>query len=148
MKQEPFGFERPEHSPGFMLWQTTIMWQRRIAKALEPHNISHPQFVIMAVLLWLQGHKEEVFQVDIIELTKLDKMTVSNSLRKLESLGYLTRKESRNDSRAKKVTLITKGKNLIKKLVPIVESTDAEFFDSLDTKDQSSLLKLLIQLTE
>lgn len=147
MKQEPFGFERPEHSPGFMLWQTTIMWQRRIAKVLEPYNISHPQFVIMAVLLWLQGHKEEVFQVDLIELTKLDKMTVSNSLRKLESLGYLTRKESRIDSRAKQVTLITKGKNLINKLVPIVESTDAKFFDSLDTNDQSSLLNLLIKLT-
>ncbi len=50
MTNPPFGFDAPEDSPGFLLWQTTISWQRMIKKALEPHDISHAQFVIMAIL--------------------------------------------------------------------------------------------------
>lgn len=54
MSDIPFGFAKPEDSPGFLLWQTTIIWQRRIKKALESHDISHAQFVIMAILLWFE----------------------------------------------------------------------------------------------
>ncbi len=36
MTDSVFGFEQPEHSPGFLLWQTTITWQRLIKKALDP----------------------------------------------------------------------------------------------------------------
>jgi hypothetical protein len=30
-----FGFEVPEASPGFLLWQTTTAWQRLIKKMLD-----------------------------------------------------------------------------------------------------------------
>jgi len=45
-----------EDSPGLLLWQTTIFWQRMIKKALEPYGISHAQFVIMVILLWWHGY--------------------------------------------------------------------------------------------
>jgi MarR family transcriptional regulator, organic hydroperoxide resistance regulator len=50
MSNLPFGFDRPEDSHGFLLWQTTMIWQRQIKQALEPYNISHAQFVIMATV--------------------------------------------------------------------------------------------------
>lgn len=50
MSNLPFGFDKPEDSPGFLLWQTTMIWQRQIKKALEQYNVSHAQFVIIATL--------------------------------------------------------------------------------------------------
>ena len=52
MPKSAFGFEEPEDSPGFLLWQVTVSWQRAIKSALEPYKITHPQFVIMALLMW------------------------------------------------------------------------------------------------
>ena len=43
-----FGFESPDDSPGFLLWQVTNLWQRRIRAALEPLGLTHVQFVFVA----------------------------------------------------------------------------------------------------
>ena len=138
-----FGFEAPEDSPGFLLWQTTVTWQRLIKKALDNHGISHPQFVIMAVALWLEEHHQDPTQVAIARLSKLDKMTVSTSLKKLVSQGYISRKESQKDTRAKWVHLTPQGKNFISKLIPIVEKIDADFFGKVSQRDQQSLIQIL-----
>ena len=138
----PFDFEAPEDSPGFLLWQTTVSWQRLIKKALEHYDISHAQFVIMASLLWFNGKEKEVTQIDIINMTKLDKMTVSKSLKKLATLKLIKRHENTLDTRAKTVFLTKTGKTLIKKLAPIVEQIDADFFSVLKHEEQHNLIKL------
>lgn len=143
-----FGFEAPEDSPGFLLWQTTITWQRLIKKALEAHDISHAQFVIMAILLWFEEHHQDPTQIALARLSKLDKMTVSKSLKKLVLEGYIRREESQKDTRAKWVYLTLKGKELAAKLVPVVEGIDAEFFGKAPTSDLHLLIKILGKLME
>lgn len=144
----PFGFEHAEDSPGFLLWQTTVTWQRCIKHALEPYDISHTQHVIMAILLWFEEHDYESTQVLISKWSKLDKMTVSSSLKKLSTLGFVKRVEHETDTRAKTVFLTAKGKKLIQKLVPIVEAVDAQFFQKLEVKDEKALNKILNQLVK
>jgi len=146
-RSSPFGFEKPEDSPGFLLWQTTMMWQRLIKNALEPFGVSHSQFVIMAILMWFEQHEYDVVQVSIVEWSKLDKMTVSQALKKLATQHLVKRAEHKIDTRAKRVALTDKGKTLISKLVPIVESIDAEFFGAISKKDGQSLISLLHKLT-
>lgn len=141
-----FGFEVPEDSAGFLLWQTTITWQRLIKKALDVHDISHAQFVVMAVLLWFEEHHEDPTQIAIAHFSKLDQMTVSKSLKKLITQGYIKREESQKDTRAKWVYLTPKGQKLASKLVPIVEDIDAEFFGNVTPKDQQSLVQILGKL--
>ncbi len=148
MHNLPFGFDRPEDSPGFLLWQTTMIWQRQIKKALEPYDISHAQFVIMATLLWFDAHDYDTTQVSIVMQTKLDKMTVSKSLKRLVSLGFVNRIEHQSDTRAKNVTLTDKGKEMVGTLVPIVEGVDAKFFDRVSKADRQQLIKILSQLTQ
>src|SRR3546814_15453085 len=41
---------RPENSPGFLLWQVTNQWQRRLRATLEPLGLTHVQFVLLAGL--------------------------------------------------------------------------------------------------
>lgn len=143
MDKLTFSFNKPEKSPGFLLWQTTVTWQRLIKRALDPHNISHGQFVILAVLLWYEETKQTPIQSEIVNRTKLDKMTVSSSLKKLVANNLVERKEHQQDTRAKSVCLTQKGKTLVKKLVPIIESIDEDFFSSINKNDQQSLVRLL-----
>ncbi len=147
MDNLPFGFDKPEDSPGFLLWQTTMTWQRLIKKALEPYDISHPQFVIMATLLWFQAHQYDTTQILIVNWTKLDKMTVSNSLKKLVTMGMVNRMEHETDTRAKSVTLTKNGSALVGILVPIVENLDKEFFCTVSAADQKKLMNILSKLT-
>ncbi len=148
MKESSFGFERPEDSPGLLLWQTTITWQRLIKKTLDPYKISHPQFVILAILLWFTEKKQEPTQVLISRLSKLDKMTVSASLKKLAQIGLVRRAEHSEDTRAKAVYLTEKGQAMAQKLVPIVEKVDSEFFGSIEHGKQQVLIHVLAKLVD
>lgn len=142
----PFGFERPDDSPGFLLWQTTTIWEREFRKALEPHDISHAQFVIMATLFWFEANKYDVTQVLIVQWSKLDKMTVSKSLKRLAELGYVDRAEHETDTRAKSVALTDKGKELVRKLVPVVEGIDGKFFGRASEDERQDLIRILRKL--
>lgn len=146
MNNLPFGFEEPERSPGFLLWQTTMNWQRLIKKGLEPYSISHAQFVIMANLLWLQNEQTSITQIDLIKMSKLDKMTVSKSLKKLQNMNLILREEDKKDTRAKSSRLNESGIALINKLVPIIEGIDAKFFGQLKSIEEQNLILLLQKL--
>lgn len=141
-----FGFDQPEDSPGFLLWQTTVIWQRLIKKALDFSGIAHAQFVILAITLWFENQGKEVSQALIVRQSKLDKMTVSQSLKKLITAGYIQRHEHPEDTRMKTVCLTNKGKALALKLIPIVESVDTEFFNIISRNDQKILISLLNDL--
>ena len=147
MVKLPFGFERPEESPGFLLWQTTMVWQRLIKKALEPYGIPHASFVILATLLWFEAHGYDTTQILIAQWSKLDKMTVSKALKTLVSEGLVNRIEHKKDTRAKSVFLTEKGKTLIHQLVPIVEQIDTTFFGGVSNQEQKSLITMLNRLT-
>lgn len=142
-----FGFDAPKDRPGLVLWQTTITWQKLIKEALEPYNISHSQYVIMAILLWFEENDEEINQIKIAAMSRLDKMTVSDALKKLSKIGLIERREHAKDTRAKVATLTQRGKELACKLVPIVEGVDARFFGRLAKKDQAELMRILGEIS-
>lgn len=141
-----FSFEEAEDSTGFLLWQVTNLWQREIKKALEVHDITHSQFVLLASIHWLTLQREDVTQVLLSSHTKIDPMTTSTVLRTLQGKGLVQRKEHATDTRAKTVVLTDAGKKLIRKAVVTVETFDRRFFTALGgaTKEfNKRLLSLL-----
>ncbi|MCP4922653.1 MAG: MarR family transcriptional regulator [bacterium] len=143
-----FSVEAPEESPGLLLWQVTILWQRQIKSALDPHSISHSQFVLMAVLLWIQEQGEKSRQAALIEYSKLDKMTVSQGLKALSKKGLITRFENPEDTRSKLVKLTQRGSKLAEELVLLVEHTDRKFFAALNMDQEKSLKQSLHHLSQ
>ena len=148
MAQTSFGFEEPQHNPGFCLWQATVVWQRLIKKVIEPYGVAHAQFVLMAILLWIEEHHKQSTQAVLVKMSKLDKMTVSKALNTLSDKEFITRIESPKDSRTKVTHLTNKGRALIQQLVPIVEAVDAQFFGNLEKTDQKQLTQALALLVE
>mgnify|MGYP003952487939 CR=1 FL=1 len=146
MSELTFNSAKPEHSVGFLLWQTTTLWQREIKSILSEHAISHAQFVILALLLWHQENEFSVSQSELVIISKMDKMTVSKALKELVLKHYVARSTAVEDTRTKVVILRAKGALVIKKLVPIIEAADDTFFASLSRHQQAGLCKLLSRL--
>ena len=147
-KDNTFSVEKAEDSSGFLLWQVTSLWQREIKKALEPHALTHSQFVLMASIHWLTLHKQEVTQIVLSSHTKIDPMTTSTVLRTLQTKGFLQRKEHLTDTRAKTVELTENGTKIIKGAVKTVEAFDKAFFSVLGSKTGSFNEQLLTLLQQ
>ena len=124
-----FIFKQPKTSPGLLLWQLTNAWQRKQRQALSKLHLTHPQFVVLACLLWLTTNsKEEITQNQISTIASLDKMMVSDLVKTLIQKKLILRASHKTDSRAYCLNLTQKGRTLIEKALPIVEGIDIEFF--------------------
>ncbi len=145
-----FSFKEPEESTGFLMWQVSMLWQRRINAALSDLHLTHGQFVVLAATAWLTRSGASATQTDIANHAKIDKMMMSTLVRSLEEKALVRRLEHETDTRAKKVELTKEGKLLVKKAVKRVESADDTFFDLLGPQAPAfarALLKLLREET-
>ncbi|SFD74734.1 transcriptional regulator, MarR family [Chitinophaga sp. CF118] len=142
-----FSVEKSEESSGFLLWQVTTLWQREIKNILAPLDLTHPQFVLMASLMWLSQQQETVTQIDISNHSKIDPMTTSTVLRTLQAKGFIGRKEHATDTRAKTVVMLDAGKKVAKQAIKVVEKFDHDFFSVLGgkVKDLNKKLNILIR---
>jgi MarR family transcriptional regulator, organic hydroperoxide resistance regulator len=131
MNQPDFSFDEANESTGFLLWQVTNLWQRAIKKALEPCDLTHAQFVLLASTHWLAMGQTAVTQVLLANHTKIDPMTTSTVLRTLQAKGLLERHEHATDTRAKTVALTQAGIAQVQIAIKIVEDFDRQFFASL-----------------
>jgi MarR family transcriptional regulator, organic hydroperoxide resistance regulator len=75
---------------------------------LEPHGLTHPQYLVL-LALWDSAPRTVR---DIGETLRHEPATLSPMLKRLESLGYLTRGRSATDERALAVDLTDKGRAL------------------------------------
>lgn len=135
-----FSFKRPEDSPGFLLWQLTNQWQRQQRQALAKLGLTHAQFVVLAGVLWLSSlPNNTVTQQQVSELTKIDKMSMSDLTATLLQKEMLKRMSHDKDKRAYSLALTNKGRRIVLKAIPIVEGIDADFF----SKETASLVQLI-----
>ncbi|MET0570392.1 MAG: MarR family transcriptional regulator [Pedobacter agri] len=146
-KEIEFQFKTPNDSPGYLLGQLTMLWQRKLKKVLDPLDLTQTQFVLLAALGWLSKTNKEVTQIDIANQSNTDRMMVSKVLRTLQEKGFVTRQEHETDTRAKTIRLTPDGENVLQKGLVEVENADKVFFASLDTS-LSLFNKSMVQLID
>jgi len=130
----PFKYEKADDSAGFLLWKITALWQSKLSEVLGEFGITQTQYAILASLKWFEQKKEPPTQAHLVEHAKIDKMTVSKAIRRLEEDGLVVREDSSTDSRATNVSFTVKGRKLIQKAIVAIESADDEFFSCLTAK--------------
>ena len=145
-KKIEFNFKSPNESPGYLLGQLTLLWQRKQKKVLDPLDLTQTQFALLCALAWLSNNSNNVTQIDIANQTNFDRMMVSKVLRTLEEKQFVTRQEHETDTRAKTVGLTEIGLKNIKQAIKTVEQFDKQFFGSLDNKTEDFNNKLTILL--
>lgn len=131
-KEIEFQFKSPNDSPGYLLGQLTMLWQRKLKKVLDPLDLTQTQFVLLAALGWLSKKNDVVTQIDIANQSNADRMMVSKVLRTLQDKGFITRQEHETDTRAKTIRLTTDGEVVLQKALIEVENADLDFFATLD----------------
>ncbi|MBE8725696.1 MarR family winged helix-turn-helix transcriptional regulator [Flavobacterium hungaricum] len=131
-KEINFHFKSPKDSPGYLLGQLTMLWQRKLKKVLDPLDLTQTQFVLLAALGWLSKKNDAVTQIDIANQSNSDRMMVSKVLRTLQEKGFITRQEHETDTRAKTIKLTDSGEIILQKAIVEVENADLDFFSSLD----------------
>lgn len=146
-KEIEFHFKSPNDSPGYLLGQVTMLWQRKQKKVLDPLDLTQTQFVLLAALGWLSKTNRSVTQIDIANQSNADRMMVSKVLRTLEEKGFITRQEHKTDTRAKSIRLTTSGEVILQKALIEVENADLDFFETLGSK-MASFNKNMVQLIE
>lgn len=144
-KDIEFQFKSPEDSPGYLLGQMTTLWQRKQKRVLDPLDLTHTQFVLLAALAWLAKESDAVTQVDIANQGNADRMMVSKVLRTLEEKKFVKRSEHKTDTRAKIITLTPLGGAVLQKALTAVENADLEFF-SMPDLDLSALNSTMLKL--
>ncbi len=143
-----FSFKKPEDSPGFLLWQLTNQWQRLQRQALRKLGLTHSQFVVLAGILWISSHSDiAVTQKQVSDLTKIDKMSMSDLVITLLHKKMLKRMTHAKDKRAYSLILTEKGRQVVLKSIPIVEGIDAKFF-SITTPNLVHLISNLKHLAD
>lgn len=122
-------------------------WHKQIKEVLTKIKITHPQFVVLASLAYLNQNQAEVNQVDIAQQSGIDVMTVSTVLKNLEKKQLVIRQVSAKDTRAKIIKLTKAGQNKVNEATPLVEQKDDQFFACLD-QDKVNFNRLLLKIAE
>lgn len=143
-----FKHKKPDDSAGFLLWKITSLWQNKLSNILNKFDINQTQFAMMASLKWFEEHNKETTQAHIVEHSKIEKMTVSKSLRSLENKKLITRVKSKTDARAFNVELTTKGIIIINKAIVAIEFADDEFFSCLSIGELNQYKSIIVKVVK
>jgi DNA-binding MarR family transcriptional regulator len=133
-------------SPGFLLWHATLRWQRAMAEALAPHDITHVQFVLLASTWWLCEHGGAPRQRDLADHAGTDPMMTSQVVRALADKGLVVREVDADDRRAWRVRPTRAGTELAKQAVASVEDADAAYFATVPAPSRAGMLAALKEL--
>lgn len=145
-ESSPFKHASPDDSPGFLLWKVTGLWQKKLAVILDKFGITQTQYAILASLKWFDEQDELISQSHIAAHAKIDKMTLSKAIRKLELNGLVSREQSAVDNRAVTIRLLPQGKVLVKYAVMAIENADDSFFACLTDGELSAYKTLAIKI--
>ncbi len=140
-------FSDAQDSPGFLLWEVTNLWQKKIRLALEPLALTHIQFVLLFSSHWLvsRGGGADLTQIQLAQYARVDVNVTSQVLRELERKGYITRSTHPTDTRAKVIAPTPAGTELALRAVQVVEAADREFFSALG-REQEHFIQMMRRL--
>jgi DNA-binding MarR family transcriptional regulator len=133
-------------SPGFLLWHATLRWQRAMAEALAPFDLTHAQFVLLASTWWLDEHGGPPRQRDLADHAGTDPMMTSQVVRTLERKGLLVRDVDPDDRRAWRLRPTPDGAALAARAIRAVEDADTAYFEQLAPSARTRFLAGLREL--
>lgn len=117
---------------GFLLWQTTHIWQRHITEALKPFDLTHVQYILLAGLVELGQQGKTVTQNALAHYVGIDVMMTSKVSRTLEKKGFILRANNRLDSRAKALVLTKLGVQAVEDARAAIDKVETVLFSSVE----------------
>ena len=115
---ETVSLRAPENAVGFVLWRIVQRYQREMDRSLQSLDLTNLQFVTLALAAWLSQAGEPVNQTAIARFGGIHPMQLSQMLKILETKGFICRKRSDHDTRAKEITMTSGGLKVLRRAFP------------------------------
>lgn len=130
-------FEDANESTGFLFWQLSNLWQRRMKDVFESVGLTHVQYLLLNTLALLNKQEDKpISQSLLAEQSGCDKMMVSKVLRTMEANKLVLRKAHHSDSRSLSILLTKKGMDHLKQATSVFNEAEAAFFKPLKGKEK------------
>jgi DNA-binding MarR family transcriptional regulator len=126
----------------YQLWLATNAWQRQIRRALQPLDLTHVQFIVLAAVRRLGANGEPVSQADVCRFGSLDPNMASEVVRSLDRKGFIVRLPHPTDRRAHELALTPAGAEMIDKGKQLIAPISRRFFEPLGS-EQMELARML-----
>lgn len=132
---------------GFFINQAANKIRTLITRELEPYGIAAEQFGMMKFI----GEHESTTQSTLADAMAKGKPTISRTLDVLEQKGYIHRKSSERDRRAKEIRLTDEGRALLETVTPIARRLNEQIHTRLDPQqvdDFFTTLQIVVDTIE
>lgn len=110
------------NSPSHLLHRAQQSAVNLSASALSEQGLTLRQFAVLAALASEEGQS----QASLVNQTGIDRSTLADMVGRMERVGYIKRVPSKEDARAKAVSLLAKGRKAYDAALPGVEAADKE----------------------
>ena len=118
----------PENAVGFVMWRIVGRYQREMDRALAAIDLTHLQFMLLALVAWFGRSGQAVTQIDLARSGGIQPMQVSQTIRVLETKKLLSRTRSSTDTRAKRVEVTSAGLKSLRNAMPIAIEIQRKLF--------------------
>ena len=144
-------FDKPEENAGFLLWQTSNLWQRKVKEQFDKIGTTHVQYLLLNTLASFNANEDKpITQAMLAEKSGCDKMMTSKVIRLLEERHFVIRKQHHADTRSLTILITKSGMELLQKATPIFLEVDKFFFKPIKDKvnSQNKRFKKIIKKSE
>jgi len=144
-----FHMATEEHAPtpGYLVWRLANKWRVAVDRALTPLGLTHAQYVLLASLYGLCRAGTRPSQRELADHTGLEALYVSKLARGLETDGLVERVRDSRDSRAVRLALTNKGRQVVQPAIVEVQVLLDRLLAPLGGKDGRRANALVRDLT-
>jgi len=134
-------------SPGWLMWEMTLLWKRKLDQKLEKYDLTNYQVMILRALLQVTQNGDVVNQAELADYLRTNVMMTSNVLRTLEKKNLVSRQPHPSDTRAKVIVLTEQGIEMAEKGLQEIITLNQEIFGKSE-QISSQLVQNLKQLLD
>jgi DNA-binding MarR family transcriptional regulator len=118
----------PQHAVGFVMWRVVHRYQREVDQALRSLDLTHLQFVTLALTAWAGRSATAATQSDLARAGDIHPMQVSKVLGALEAKAMVERRPSETHGSAKNVAVTAAGLATLRMAMPLVIAVQVRLF--------------------
>jgi DNA-binding MarR family transcriptional regulator len=118
----------PRNAVGFVMWRVMHRYQRNVDHALRTADLTHLQFIVLALVAWMSREGESATQSELARFGEIHPMQLSNVLKALELKRLVRRKPAQRNALAKSVELTPVGLAALRIALPLVIGVQRALF--------------------
>jgi MarR family transcriptional regulator, transcriptional regulator for hemolysin len=130
---------------GLLLNNTWLAWRAKLDRRLRPLGLSQGKWRTLA---HLSQSGDQVSQSELATRMGIEEPTLVGLLRRLESDGWITRRDASHDRRCKNVRLARKSSRVLHEILDTARQLRHELIETVPERDLQTCMRVLTKIRE